>query len=117
MKIREFYKTIGGDYDDMRRRIPSDRMIETFLLKYPADPSYAALAAARESRDAESAFLAAHTLKGVASTLGLKELTETSALLADALRPPSGLAAETPQNQKGTSAGPPGWGALGCPSG
>lgn len=91
MKIREFYKTIGGDYDDMRRRIPSDRMIETFLLKYPADPSYAALAAARESRDAESAFLAAHTLKGVASTLGLKELTETSALLVDALRPPSGF--------------------------
>ena len=91
MKIREFYKTIGGDYDDMRRRIPSDRMIETFLLKFPADPSYAALAAARESRDAKSAFLAAHTLKGVASTLGLKELTETSALLADALRPPSGF--------------------------
>ncbi len=91
MKIREFYKAIGGDYDDMFRRMPSDSMIEMFLLKFPADPSYAALAAARESRDAEGAFLAAHTLKGVASTLGLKELTEAATLLADALRPPSAL--------------------------
>lgn len=56
MKIREFYKTIGGDYDDMRRRIPSDRMIETFLLKYPADPSYAALAAAREAATQRARF-------------------------------------------------------------
>ncbi len=91
MKIREFYKAIGGDYDDMFRRMPSDSMIEMFLLKFPADPSYAALAAARESRDTEGAFLAAHTLKGVASTLGLKELTEAAALLVNALRPPSPL--------------------------
>ena len=91
MKIREFYKAIGGDYDDMFRRMPSDSMIEMFLLKFPADPSYAALAAARENRDTEGAFLAAHTLKGVASTLGLKELTEAAALLVKALRPPSAL--------------------------
>ena len=91
MKIRDFYKSIGGDYDEMFRRIPCDSMIERFLLKFPADPSYAALAAAREKRDPEGAFLAAHTLKGVAATLGLKELAEAAARLTDALRSPSGF--------------------------
>lgn len=91
MTIREFYNAIGGDYDDMFRRMPSDRMIENFLLKLPADPSYEALTAAREKRDVEGAFLAAHTLRGVAATLGLKKLTEAAALLADALRPLSDL--------------------------
>lgn len=85
MTIREFYKTTGGDYDDIFRRIPSDSMITRFLLKFSTDPSYAALAAAREKHDRDGAFLAAHTLKGVAATLGLKKLAE-AARLADALR-------------------------------
>ncbi len=89
MTIRDFYKSVGGDYDEMFRRIPSDSMIERFLLKFPADPSYAAMAAARERRDPEGAFLAAHTLKGVAATLGLGELATAAARLADALRSPS----------------------------
>ncbi len=91
MKTREFYKMIGGDYDDMFRRIPSDSMITKFLLKFSADPSYAALAAAREKHDRDGAFLAAHTLKGVAATLGLKKLAEAASRLADALRHSSGF--------------------------
>ena len=82
---------IGGDYDDMFRRIPSDSMITKFLLKFSADPSYAALAAAREKHDRDGAFLAAHTLKGVAATLGLKKLAEAASRLADALRHSSGF--------------------------
>ena len=58
MTIREFYKTTGGDYDDIFRRIPSDSMITRFLLKFSTDPSYAALAAAREKHDRDGAFLA-----------------------------------------------------------
>ena len=91
MKIMDFYKSIGGDYDEMFRRIPCDSMIERFLLKFPADPSYAALAAAREKCDPEGAFLAAHTLKGVASTLGLTALAASAAHLADSLRPLTGF--------------------------
>ena len=91
MKIRDFYKSVGGDYDEVFRRIPSNSMIERFLLKFPADPSYAALAAAMEKGDTAGAFPAAHTLKGVAAALGLKELAEAAARLADALRSPSGL--------------------------
>lgn len=79
----------------MFRRMPSDSMIEKFLLKFPADPSYAALAAAREKCDVEGAFLAAHTLKGVAATLGLKELTATASLLTDALRSPAAFPDDT----------------------
>lgn len=87
MTTEEFYKEIGGDYADISSRIPSDIVINQFLLKFPADPSYAALAAARERRDIKGAFLSAHTLRGVAATLGLKKLTETVAMLTDALRP------------------------------
>lgn len=91
MTIRELYKAIGGDYEDIRRRMPSDSMIEQFLLRFPADTSYAAMQNARKRHNPEGAFLAAHTLKGVAAALGLKELTVAVSLLADALRPPSPL--------------------------
>ncbi len=91
MTTQEFYKAIGGDYDEISRRIPSDLLIRRFLLKFPADPSYAALMAARARQDVNGAFLAAHTLKGVASTLGLTALTASAAHLADSLRPLTGF--------------------------
>ena len=50
------------------------------------DPSYADLKEALEVRDAERAFRAAHTLKGVCLNLGFDRLYETSAALTEDLR-------------------------------
>ena len=48
--------------------------------------SYADLKEALEARDAERAFRAAHTLKGVCLNLGFDRLYETSAALTEDLR-------------------------------
>ena len=61
------------------------------MLKYPADPSYAQLEAALAAQDWETAFRAAHTLKGVAQNLGLDNLYKVSAALTDAVRGPKPL--------------------------
>lgn len=91
MTTKEFYEVIGGDYDEISRRIPSDILIRRFLLKFPADPSYPDLLDARARQDVKGAFLAAHTLKGVAATLGLNTLAEPAARLSDLLRPLTGF--------------------------
>lgn len=91
MTTKEFYEAIGGDYEEIARRMPSDLLIRRFLLKFPADPSYRDLMAARAQQDVKGAFLAAHTLKGVASTLGLSILAGSAAHLAELLRPLTGL--------------------------
>ena len=86
MTLQEFYTRIGGNYEDTMRRLPSEAMIRKFVGKYPADPSYAQLEAAIEVKDWESAFRAAHTLKGVAQNLGFDSLYRVSAELTEALR-------------------------------
>ena len=57
-----------------------------FVLKYPADPSFAQLREAVAAADWESAFRAAHTLKGVAQNLGFDALYRASSALTEHLR-------------------------------
>ena len=39
MTIREFYTLVGGSYDDMSERFPSDALILRFLTMLPQDGS------------------------------------------------------------------------------
>ena len=91
MTLQEFYPMVGGDYAATLGRLPSEALVKKFLLKYPADPSYAQLEAALAAQDWEAAFRAAHTLKGVAQNLGMDHLYEVSSALCEALRGPKPL--------------------------
>lgn len=85
--LREAYGSIGADYDDVRRRLmDNDAMVARFAGKFLEDASFAQLEAALDARDAEVAFRAAHTLKGVAQNLGLSNLYEPASALTEALR-------------------------------
>lgn len=86
MTLEELYQTIGGDYAGLLQRIPSQTMIRKFVLKYPSDPTYDQLCTAVQAQDWETAFRAAHTLKGVAQNLGFDRLYQSSAALTEALR-------------------------------
>ena len=86
MTLQEFYTRIGGNYDDTLRRIPSEALVRKFVLKYPNDPSFGQLKDALAAQDWETAFRAAHTLKGVSRDLGFTPLFEAAAALSDALR-------------------------------
>lgn len=88
--MQAFFAAVGGSYEGVMERLPSEALVRRFLLKFPADPSYGALTASLEAEDWEGAFRAAHTLKGTAANLGLTALQLAAAALTEALRPRTG---------------------------
>lgn len=86
MELHEFYEKAGGDYETVLRRLSSPRLIQKFVCKFAGDPSYQMLKEALEMRDIETAFRAAHTLKGTAANLGLDKLADAASRLTEVLR-------------------------------
>ena len=86
MTLKEFYEQIDGSYEDTLHRLTSEALVHRFVLKYPADPSFAQLREAVAAADWESAFRAAHTLKGVAQNLGFDRLQKSASALTEAVR-------------------------------
>ena len=86
MQLEEFYEAIGGNYQEVKRRIPSDSAIQRFVIKFLDDKSYETLREAVEKRDYEEAYKAVHTLKGVSQNLGSKRLGTSAAELSSFLR-------------------------------
>ena len=90
MTMEQFYGMVGGSFEKTLSRLPSEAMIRKFVLKFPADPTFDQLKAALPGGD-ETAFRAAHTLKGVAQNLGLDRLYESAAALTEDLRGPRAM--------------------------
>lgn len=86
MNLKELYDAIGGNYQETISRLPSEGMIQKFVLKYEKDPTYAELEKALAEKDWETAFRAAHTLKGVAQNLGFESLYKPVFSLTEQLR-------------------------------
>ena len=86
MELKEVYEKIGGDYDDVVRRLMGEELVRKFLLKFLDDKSYADLERTLSEGDYKEAFRAAHTLKGVCLNLGFTELYKVSAELTEVLR-------------------------------
>lgn len=86
MTLDEMYKKLGGDYNEVRLRIPSEALIRRFAVKFLTDTTFQDLTSAVEAKDWEKAFRAAHTMKGVALNLGFGALCRTSSELTEALR-------------------------------
>ncbi len=83
--LNEFYKEAGGDYDEVVRRLVNEERVLKYLGKFPDDKSYRQLTDALKEKDIESAIYAAHTLKGLCTSLGfgdiLPELTSLYGML------------------------------------
>lgn len=86
MELKDFYATVGGDYDTVLNRLPSASLILRFLGKFPKDPSWSDLHCAWQERDIELAFRAVHTLKGTSGNLGLDTLYKAASDLTEQLR-------------------------------
>ncbi len=86
MNFEEFFKSVGGAYEEVITRLPSDEMIKKFVRKFPGDLSFKSLETAFEENDVKAAFLAAHTLKGTAANLGLNSLANAASSLTELLR-------------------------------
>ena len=87
MDIKECYEAMHGDYEDIFSRLRNNALIIKLVKKFESDQSYAELKQSLADKDAEKAFRAAHTLKGVCQNLGFKNLYEPSAELTERLRP------------------------------
>lgn len=86
MTLQECYAQLEGDYDDARRRLMNEKLMQRFLIKFLDDPTMNALIKAVEEHDIDASFYAAHTLKGVSANLALTALQKSSAQLTDQLR-------------------------------
>ena len=86
MSLETFYEKTGGSYEEILGRLRSPEMILRFAKMYAADPSWKQLHDALDHGNAEDAFRAAHTLKGVSQNLGFTKLYEASAKLTEELR-------------------------------
>ena len=86
MTIKECYDFMGGGYEEVIKRLMDDKRVLKFATKFLDDPSYGNLFESLEKEDYETAFRAAHSIKGVCQNLGFVKLSESSAELTEALR-------------------------------
>lgn len=87
MSLSEFYSSIGESLEEVLGRLGMESRIAKYLKLFLQDPSFNELKEAFASKDAKTAFRAAHTLKGVAANLGLNKLSASSSELTEDLRP------------------------------
>ncbi len=82
-----FYTSVGGNAAEIIARLGGKpELVKRFLMKFKEDDSYSKLCAALNNGDTESAFRAAHTLKGICANLGLQRLFEQSSTVTEFLR-------------------------------
>lgn len=86
MDVRACYEEMGSNFDEVLSRLGSEQMVQRFALKFLNDKSYETLKEALREKDVESAFRAAHTLKGVCVNLGFDKLFSVSSALTEKLR-------------------------------
>lgn len=86
MTVKECYESMEADFEGVIGRMGSGEMVKRFALKFLDDPSYSNLEKAIQEQNAEEAFRAAHTIKGLCLNLGFDRLYKVSAELTEKLR-------------------------------
>ena len=94
MTLRECYAALGGDYDSVLGRLPGEKFVQKFVLKFVNDGSYDLLLRSMAEENYAEAFRAAHTIKGVCQNLDFTTLYRSSSALSEALR--NGCSPEAP---------------------
>ena len=87
MTVEELYERIGGNYQEVLGRLQMDKLVGSFILKFPNDESCQNTINAWKAGDKAAAFDAAHMAKGVCGNLSLKRLTDLTSEVCEALRP------------------------------
>lgn len=85
--LEEFFSSVESNAGDVINRLGgSEALVKRFLGKFPKDESFSLLEKSLENNDTETAFRAAHTLKGLAANLGIQSLYVKAANVTELLR-------------------------------
>ena len=77
MTLQECYAALDGDFAGVSGRLPSEKFIQKYVLKFLDDGSYELLLRSMEEENWEEAFRAAHTIKGMCQNLDFTRLYES----------------------------------------
>ena len=86
MTLSDVYKTLNGNYDEAKTRMMNDSFLEKMLLKFIKDDSMKKLDEELKKGNIKEAFMAAHTLKGVAANFAFTQLFNQASLRTENLR-------------------------------
>jgi histidine phosphotransfer protein HptB len=87
MDLKEFYVLVGGNADEMVARLGgSEDLVKRFVKKFADDKTFETLVDALSKDNVDDSFRAAHTIKGVASNLGLEHLYAKAVTVTELLR-------------------------------
>ena len=78
MELEEFYKQVGGNFEDVKRRLFNEEFIRKFVLKFKDDETFDNLIDAFNKVD--------YNLKGISVNLGFDDLYQASCNLTECLR-------------------------------
>ena len=95
MTLQECYEKLGGDYGAVSSRVPSEKFIQKYVLKFAEDKTMELLESSFEGGNFDEAFRAAHTIKGMCQNLSFARLEKSSSALTEALR--GGRSPEAPE--------------------
>ena len=86
MTLKEFYNSIGGNYQTMTSRFLDESRVKKYVLMFKSDRTYEELLDSIDAGDIDTAFRNVHTLKGLAANLGFDSLFKASSLLTEVFR-------------------------------
>lgn len=86
MTVQEFYEEVGGDYNEIMSRLKTEDRIIKFAGMFARDESYKTLVQALDAQDVDSAFRAAHTMKGMCQNMAFTRLLTSSQDITELLR-------------------------------
>lgn len=86
MTIQAFYAVTGGNYEEAQTRLMNEVLVKKFATRYASDPSYSDLEMALSVDDTQTAFRAAHTMKGVCMNLAFSRLAASASHITELLR-------------------------------
>lgn len=86
MTVKECYEKMGADYEDVKERMMTDKMIYKYNKKFLEMREVTLLQQNLQKADYEEAFRMAHSIKGMCLNLGYASLFEASSALCEELR-------------------------------
>jgi len=87
MTLNELYDAIGADYNQAKRVLRVEKLMDKHIRRFPTNDAVGRLIACRDTMDPKELFESAHASKGLCANLGMVELSGKASQVAEQFRP------------------------------